>query len=193
MGFRKINLPHLCVSLLLGMYRKHWRSTAVGILLDLTKAYDVIDHDILLGKLDHYGIRGKINVWLKSYLTRRSQYVEISSNDNKYFMNRYNSSLKNIKFGIPQGSILGPLLFLLYINDLPCHISYGKLALFADDTNILITDKNIIDLQEKTGRIMTQLESWFSKNNLIINADKTKAMFFQLMKPHYMIEPVIQK
>jgi hypothetical protein len=74
-------------------------------------------------------------------------------------MNKYNSSLKNIKFGIPQGSILGPLLFLLYINDLPCHISNGNLVLFADDTNILITDKNIIDLQEKIGKVMIQLES----------------------------------
>jgi hypothetical protein len=86
---------------------------------------------------------------------------------------------------------LGPLLFLLYINDLPCHISYEKLVLFADDTNILITDKNIIDLQEKIGRVMTQLELWFSENNLFINAEKTKAMFFQLMKPYDMIEPVI--
>jgi hypothetical protein len=82
----------------------------VGIFFDLTKAYDVIDHDILCEKLDHYGIRGKIHVGLKSYLTLHSQYVEISSNDNKYVMNRFNSSRKNIKFGIPQGSILGPLL-----------------------------------------------------------------------------------
>jgi hypothetical protein len=167
------------------------RLVIVGIFFDLTKAYDVIDHDILCEKLDHYGIRGKINVWLKSYLTQRSQYVEMSSNDNKYVMKRYNSSLKNIKFRIPQGSILGPLLFLLYINDLPCHISNGKLVLLADDTTILITEKNIIDLQEKIGRAMTQLESWFSKNNLIINTDKTKAMFFQLMKPHDMSEPDI--
>jgi hypothetical protein len=73
--------------------------------------HDVIDHDALLEKLDHYGIRGKINVGLKSYLTLRSQYVEITSNDNKYPMNRHNSTVRKIKFGIPQRSILGQLLF----------------------------------------------------------------------------------
>jgi hypothetical protein len=90
-------------------------SVVVGIFFYLTKAYDVIDHGILFEKLDHYGIRGKIKLWLKSYLTLRSQCVEIISNDNKYSKKRYNSILKNIKFGIPQGSILGPIVvFKLY-------------------------------------------------------------------------------
>jgi hypothetical protein len=137
------------------------RLFAVGIFFDLTKAYDVIDHDILLEKLHHYGVRRKSNVWLKSYLTSRSQYVEITSNDNKYHMNRYNSILRNIKLRIPQGSTLGPRLFLLYINDLPHHISNWEVVIFADDTNILVTDKNKIALQEKVKRVMTQLESWF--------------------------------
>jgi hypothetical protein len=167
------------------------QSVVVGIFFDLTKAYDVIDHDILLEKLEHYGIRGKINIWLKSYLMLHFQYVEITSNDNKYSMNRYNSILKNVIFGIPQGSILGPLLFLLHINDLPYHISNGEVILFADDTNIIVIGKNIITLQEKIASVMIQLESWFSKNNLVINADKTKAMLFQLNKPCHMTEPVI--
>jgi hypothetical protein len=98
------------------------RSYAVGIFFDLTKPYDVIDHEILLEKLYNYGIMGKINAWLKSYRPLQSQYVEITSNDNKYPMNRYTSTLKTIKFGIPHGSILGPLLFLLYINYLPNYI-----------------------------------------------------------------------
>jgi hypothetical protein len=77
------------------------QSVVVGIFFDLTKAYDVIDHDILLEKLDHYGIRVNAKIWLKSYLTLHSQYVEISSNDNKYPKKRYNSTFKNVKFGIP--------------------------------------------------------------------------------------------
>jgi hypothetical protein len=169
----------------------YWEGTgSIGIFFDLTKACDVIDHDILLEKLDHYGIRGKINIWLKSYLTLRSQYVEIIFND-KYFMNRYNSILRNIKLGIPHWSPLGPLLFLLYINDLLHHISNREVVLFADDTIILVTDKNKITLQEEIKRVMTQLESWFSKKQLVINTDKTKAVLFQLNKPYDMSEPVI--
>ncbi|PNF34312.1 hypothetical protein B7P43_G15814 [Cryptotermes secundus] len=121
----------------------------------------------------------------------RSQYVEITSNDNKYSRNRFSSIRRNTKFGIPQGSTLGPLLFLLYINDLPQHITNGDIVLFADDTNILVTDKDKSILQDKIKRIMIQLESWFSKNNMIINNDKTKAMLFQLKKPHDISGPDI--
>jgi hypothetical protein len=141
-------------------------------------AYDVIDHDILLEKLDHYGIRRIIKIWLKSYLTLRSQFVERTTNDNKYPMNSYNSTPRYIKCGIPQGSIFGRLLFLLYINDLPQHISNAEVVLFADDANILAIDKNINTLQEKINRVMIQLESWFSKNNLVINTLKLKLCYF---------------
>jgi hypothetical protein len=144
------------------------QSFVVGIFFDLSKAYGVINHQILLEKLDHYGVRGTIKAWLKSYLTRRSHYVEITTYDNKYPINSYNSTPRIIKYGIPQGSILGPLLFLLYINDLPQCISDAEVVLFADDTNILVIGKDINTLQRKINRVMIQLESWFLKNNLVI-------------------------
>jgi hypothetical protein len=153
------------------------------------KAYDVINHDILLQKLEHYGIRGQINGWLKFYLTLKAQYVAIFSKGNRNSMTRFNSRLRNIKVGIPQGSTSGPLLFLIHINDLLLHIANGEVVLFADDTNILVKEKNKNALQDKMDKVMIQLEVWFSTNNMVINSDKTKAMYFQLVGASHGILP----
>ena len=99
----------------------------LGLFIDLSKAFDTVNHDILLAKLEFYGVRGVALQWFKSYLSCRTQFVQY---------NGYNSSSKYIKSGVPQGSILGPLLFLLYINDL-CNVSKAlDFILLADDTNI---------------------------------------------------------
>ena len=106
----------------------------VGIFLNLSKAFDTVNHDILFDKLSHYGIRGVVLDWLKSYLRNRYQFVQY---------NKSTSSFKTITCGVPQGSILGPLVFLLYVNDL-CNVSkLFEVILFADDTNLFYWHKTV--------------------------------------------------
>ena len=99
------------------------------VLLDLQKAFDTVPHDVLLHKLNHYGVRGIANKWFESYLSDRKQTVSI---------NGIISDVKSIKIGVPQGSVLGPLLFLIYINDLNNSIRFSTTRHFADDTWLLI-------------------------------------------------------
>jgi hypothetical protein len=98
----------------------------------------------------------------------------------KHTQHRFQSSLRVITHGVSQGSILGPLLFLVYINNLPRNIREVKLILYADDTNVLVVDRNEEALQTKLSLVMKQLETWFLKNGVIINTIKTVAMSFHL-------------
>ena len=146
---------------------------SVGIFIDLTKAYDTINHKILLQKLSSCGIRGIINLWFKSYLSNRNQYIEIKHNDPcKNSISKIRSSYKEIKLGVTQGSVLGPLLFLLYTNDPPLNIKDSNLIMYADDINILIMDKNASALQRKIEEVINDLEGWCNSNDLIINVKK---------------------
>ena len=107
---------------------------AVGIFVDLPKVYGIINHNILLDKLDSYGVRGSSNMWFKSYLTNRTQFVEISQTDfRNHTQCRYQSSLRVTAHGVLQSSILGILLFLVHMNDLPLYTQEAKLVLYADD------------------------------------------------------------
>ena len=106
-----------------------------GVFVDLQKAFDTVDHQILLAKLNHYGIRGVSNDWFKSYLSIHNQYVSI---------NGYESGVAAINCSVPQGSVLGPLLFLLYINDLNQAIKFCKVRHFADDTNLLCLSNSML-------------------------------------------------
>ena len=109
------------------------RETTVGVFLDLSKAFDTLDHQILFTKLEHYGNRDVALQWIKSYFLYRQQFVQI---------NQTCSSMQTVKCGAPQGSILGPLFFILYINDLPKASKLTELLLFADDTSIFFSHSN---------------------------------------------------
>ena len=108
-----------------------------GIFIDLQKAFDTVNHAILLSKLEHYGVRGCALEWFRSYQSDRNQYVSVNGS---------NSKLLSITCGVPQGSVLGPLLFLIYINDLPNASQKLKFYLFADDTNIYFESSDLSNL-----------------------------------------------
>ena len=136
----------------------------LGIYLDLQKAFDTVDHTILLWKLHNYGIRGVVHSWFTSYLSNRMQYT---------FVNNYTSSKLPVSCGVPQGSVLGPLLFLLYINDLPNSLPEEKIKLFADDTNLFVSAKTIKELESKANLHLLSLDNWLKANKLHLNIDKT--------------------
>ena len=138
-----------------------------GVFIDLKKAFDTVNHDLLIKKLFFYGIRGTANAWLNNYLTNRNQYV---------IADGHSSGMRLITCGVPQGSVLGPVLFLLYINDI-CNVSnLLKFVLFADDTNIFCSSTSLYDLQYTINRELAKLFVWFSVNRLSLNLCKTNCI-----------------
>jgi retron-type reverse transcriptase len=111
--------------------------------MDYSKAFDVLEHPILLRKLSHYGIQGTTLKWFESYLSNRHQFVTVNGID---------SDEEQIQYGVPQGSILGPLLFIIYINDLPCISNLDKFILYADDANIIVTGNTIEEVNMKVAQ-----------------------------------------
>ena len=142
---------------------------SVGIFIDLKKAFDTINHNILINKLERYGIRGLVLHWVRSYLSNRKQFVKLGD---------YCSSCLDIVCGVPQGSVLGPKLFILYINDI-CKVSkLLKLVLFADDTNIFCSGDDLAELLKDLTEEIIKLKNWFDYNKLSLNLAKTKIMLF---------------
>jgi hypothetical protein len=142
---------------------------SAGIFIDLSKAFDTVNHSILVSKLEHYGIRGIAKNWFVSYLSSRYQYVSIEDADSEKAL---------INCGVPQGSILGPLLFLIYINDITNCAKFLKFILFADDTNLFYSAKNLIELESTINSELASLADWFGANKLSLNIDKTSYMLF---------------
>ena len=143
---------------------------ACGIFIDLQKAFDTVDHDILVSKLEYYGARGIAKNWFYSYLHNRQQFVTI---------NGFKSSLKAIRYGVPQGSVLGPLLFLIYINDLSLSVKNSVVHHFADDTNLLCINKSIKVLCKKVNYDLKGITDWLNANRISLNVNKTEFIIFR--------------
>ena len=147
------------------------KSSGQACFIDLQKAFDTLDHDILVTKLYEYGFRDEVNILLRSYLSDRVQYISISGET---------TSCKKIETGVPQGSILGSLLFLLYINDITkCDINC-KIALFADDTSVLKTNrKNDTGIQQEVNELL----NWYTTNKLSVILEKCEILPFGSGQP----------
>ena len=136
----------------------------------LKKAFDTVDHQILLAKLNHYGIHGVPNDWFKSYLSNCSQYVSI---------NGYESGLAAVNCGVPQGSVLGPLLFLLYINDVNQAIKFCKVCHFADETNLLCLSNSIKKLNKLVNADLKHLVNLLNALKISLNVKETEMVIFK--------------
>ena len=180
----KHSISHALVSLTETIkYSLDTRRLNCGIFLDLQKAFDTVNHDTLSMKLEHYGIRGIASDWLKSYLSDRKQYVSV---------NGFNSSQLSVTCDVSQGSVLGPLLFLIYFKDLPPSSSKLSFYLLADDTTIYFKTNNIDILQRVVNRELKKVKVWLDVNKLSLNIDNTNFIIFKSPQ-HSILGPVIIK
>ena len=164
-GFREGHSPNLAIIFLVDKISNALEEGdyVLGLFLDFSKAFDTVNHTILFDKLEHYGVRGTALSWFKSYLDNREQYV---------LFDGVESTRKQISCGVPQGSILGPLLFLLYINDLALVSDKIFSLLFADDSNMFLNGKDPNQLIETMNYEMKKVISWLKANKLSLNLKK---------------------
>ena len=156
----------------------------IGIFFDLSRAFDTLNIEFVSEKLEKLGIRGTANSLLTSYLKDRRFVVKQGDSISKeYTTNK----------GTPQGSVLGPLIFLLFVNDLPQYITEGKVFIYADDTSIVTSDTNPVEAQRKVVHIINQFCEWCTKNQLMINLQKTVLInFYNKIEKSSTFHPIIQ-
>ena len=168
-GVRKNHSCETGLATLLSQWHQHIDDNFMigSINIDLRKAFDLLNHDILCKKLKLYGCSNLTVAWFKSYLSELKQSV---------FMNESQSDFLNISHGVPQGSILGPLLFILLINDLPLCLTNSHIHMYADDTTLYALGKDVENINQTLNDELDKVNKWFNSNNLILNAKKTNCM-----------------
>lgn len=181
LGFRKKKSINLAIfkflNGIIGNLDKKYHVSA--LFMDLTKAFDYVSHDILLKKLNNLGARGNVLNLIESYLTQRRQITEIERLCPKTkCITKYRSHCKIVRYGVPQGSVLGPLLFIIYINDLP-NVTNNDMVLFADDCTIIFNDRNLVNLRLNITDTLTRISEWLKINNLKMNLQKTNIINFR--------------
>ena len=176
-GFRKYHSTSHALNYSIDQIKESIRhgDHVLGIFIDLSKAFDTIDHNLLIKKLEHYGIRGNAILLIKSYISNRKQCVSALGEISDYL---------NIIYGVPQGSCLGPLLFLIYINDISNVCKNNDLILFADDTNIFVKSKTKQGAFDGANKILRDISLYMTLNKLHINLDKSCFMYFEGKHKH---------
>ena len=156
-GYRKLHSTTIALIEITGKIKKllDEGNYVIGIYLDLTKAFDTVNHEILLYQLWKYGIRGHANDFFRSYLTNRRQYT---------CTNKKKSITRTVNCGVPQGSVLGPLFFISYMNDIVKSVNANNIRLYADDTSVFMHNKNIHNLIKQAKTSFRKLQHWFLCN-----------------------------
>ena len=171
-GFQKNKSTELAISTIVSKISNSFekKDSCYCIFLDFAKAFDTVNHEILLEKLKYYGVNDKAFLWFKSYLSNRTQFTKVGDKL---------SEVGYVKHGVPQGSVLGPLLFLLYINDITESSTILQFFLFADDTTVFYSGKNNINTEKLLNNELEKVSKWLSANKLSLNVGKSNFLHFQ--------------
>ena len=154
------------------------------VFIDLKKAFDTVDHDLLCKKLEHYGVQQREPSWFQSYLSNRKQFCRVGGVDSRTGV---------VEIGVPQGSCLGPLLFLIYINDLPSAVHGSTVSMYADDTSLCLKSRDISQLNEAINEDLAHLDSWLKGNKLSLKVAKTQSMLIATKPKHQTLNNAAEK